>query len=208
MFRRRVPKKVGAKLQDMIWPKIGWLRAVRYWIHRVFRNKDSTHKITAGLASGDAVSFSPFIGTHILQSFFLAKILKVSWIAALVGTVWGNPWTFPFLFAASYITGAWLLHAFGIEAIRTLPDYLDLEYLVDQPKEFFAYLFAHPLELLLPMTIGSLVAGTLFWLVAYGLLYYPVRYARTAYNAYHDTLRERFRKLGKIKKFKEKLKRK
>lgn len=179
----------------MVWPRIGWVRALRYWMHRVFRGGDSTHKITAGLASGAAVSFSPFVGTHILQSFLLAKALRASWVAALAGTIWGNPWTFPFLFAVSYITGTWVLGVFGADSIKTLPDYLDLSYLANHPKDFFSYLLSHPLELLLPMGIGSVIAGGFFWPLAYGVLYYPVHYARKAYKSYREALGKGVRKI-------------
>jgi hypothetical protein len=199
MFRRRVPKKTGHLLQDLVWPRIGWGRVSRYWFHRIFHGNDSTYKITAGLASGAAVSFSPFVGTHIIQSFILARILKANWIAALAGTLWGNPWTFPFLWAASYMTGAWMVGISGTSTIKILPDYLDFEYFIDQPKDFFAYLFGHPLELLLPMTLGSLLVGIVFWLFAYGLLYYPVLYARKVYDAHRQELRE------KLKNLKEKI---
>jgi hypothetical protein len=195
MFRRKVQKNIGMALQDLVWPRMGWSRVYTYWRHRLFRNGDSTYRITAGLASGAAVSFSPFIGTHILQSFVLARILRANWIAAVAGTLWGNPWTFPFIFAASYISGAWILNIFGIESISVLPDHINFDCLIARPGDFFAYLFGHPLELLLPMTIGSLMVGTIFWLVAYSILYYPVFYARRAYRRQRLAMRARFRRL-------------
>ncbi len=196
MFRRRVPKRIEFLLQDLVWPRMGWTRAFHYWQHRLFRNCDSTYKITAGLASGAAVSFSPFIGTHIIQALVLSRVLRANWLAGAAGTVWGNPWTFPFLWASSYMSGAWLLHVAGLERIKILPDYLDFEYFLNEPGEFFNYLLGHPLELLLPMTIGSLVAGVAFWFLAYGLLYYPVFYAMKAYRRQRGAFRER---LGKMK---------
>lgn len=200
MFRRKKPKRTIAALRDMIWPRMGWQRVFSYWHHRVFRGNDSTYKIAAGLAVGAAVSFSPFVGFHIILSIVLARLLRANWIAAALGTAWGNPWTFPFLFTSSYVTGAKMLRATGTGADVTLPEYIDFEYIIGQPKEFFLYLLGHPVELLLPMTLGSLVVGTVFWVFAYCLLYYPVFYARDAYMKRRSFLKG---SIGGIRKKKE-----
>ncbi|NCC21582.1 MAG: DUF2062 domain-containing protein [Alphaproteobacteria bacterium] len=193
MFKRRKPRGTFENMREALWPAMGWARVFHYYRHRIFRGGDSTYRVTAGLASGIAVSCTPFLGTHLIQSFFLAKILRANWVAALAGTLWGNPWTFPFLFAASYASGAWLMHLGGFEdGEMMLPTHVDLEFFIDRPWDFLAYLVGHPLELLLPMTLGSgLIAGPLFWFAAYGILYYPVRFAQAAYARQRILLRRR-----------------
>ncbi len=161
---------------------MGWGRTYHYYRHRIFRTGDSTYKITAGLATGAAVSWSPFLGTHFLQALFLSWLLKANLLAGFIGTAWGNPWTFPVMFFLSYKLGAWLCGLFGLERIVSLPDRDDFSYFMDHPLLFLDYLFAYPLHLLLPLTIGGYLFALLFWPLTYVTLYYPVRLARRTYR--------------------------
>ncbi len=191
MFKRRDPRTFFQHLRETLWPSQGWMRTFHYYRHRVFRTGDSNYRITAGLASGAAVSFSPFLGTHFFQAIFLAMALRASWISALVGTAWGNPWTFPFMYWGAYILGVWICGLFGGADFVALPAYMTSDYFSEKPWEFITFLFAHPLKLLLPMTVGGYTCAILFWPLAYGILYYPVRTARKAYK------RERMRRAYK-----------
>ena len=162
---------------------MGWVRLYHYFRHRIFRQPGSAYKITAGLAIGASISFTPFLGTHFIQALFLARLLKANYVASLVGTLWGNPWTFPFLFWCSYTVGEAIFALFGATDVILLPEGWTL-----------GYLFSHPAKLLWPMTIGGYIAALLFWPLAYIILYYPVRQARQAY---------RLRRLKRIKKRRE-----
>src|SRR5687768_11738955 len=102
ILKRRNPRPALAKIRQGLWPSMGWGRTLRYYRHRVFRTGDSTYRITAGLASGMAVSFSPFIGTHVGQGLALAWLLRASLLASFIGTALGNPATYPFIFWAAY----------------------------------------------------------------------------------------------------------
>lgn len=161
---------------------MGWERTVRYFRHRFFREGDSTYRVTAGLASGGAISFSPFFGTHLFQAAGLALLIRASWPAALVGTLVGNPWTFPFMLKISYDTGTAICSLFGADAFVTLPENFSLEYVLENPGAFFSYLFAHPMKLLLPQTIGGYTVGLIYWIVSYLVMFYPVDLARKAYR--------------------------
>lgn len=161
---------------------MGWRRSFYYYLHRVFRGGDSVHRVTAGLALGVAFSFSPFLGTHILQATFAAVLIRANWVAAIVGTVWGNPWTFPFIFWISYQTGVWCCNILGGADFVSMPDYIGMQYFSDHPLSFLSYLAAHPLKLLLPMTIGGYICALLSWPIAYAILYYPVRIAQKSYD--------------------------
>lgn len=54
-------------------------------------------------------SFNPFLGFHFMIAFALAWVLRGNLIAAALGTFVGNPITFPFIWAATYKTGHFLL---------------------------------------------------------------------------------------------------
>lgn len=191
ILKRNRPRALFKKIRETLWPSQGWTRTFHYYRHRVFRTGDSTYKIAAGLASGAAVSWSPFMGTHFVQAVLLSWLLRANLIAGFVGTAFGNPWTFPALFWIGYVVGVKICALFGFSNFTELPPGMDFAYFIERPWEFMQYLFAHPLKLLLPMTIGGYLCGLLCWPVAYGALYYPVRAARKAY---------RLQKLQRLKK--------
>lgn len=183
IFKRRKKQKFLKKLKEVLWPTQGWKRSFHYYRHRLFRSGDSTYRITAGLALGASVSFTPLIGTHIIQAAFLAVPLRASFLAAFIGTAFGNPWTFPFLFWLGYKTGVIIMSFFGWSDFLALPDFMTHEYFTDHPADFMRYLLAHPLNLFVPMVVGGYICGIIFWPLAYGILYYPVKMAQKAYHS-------------------------
>ncbi len=182
IFKRRTPHHTFKRIREAFWPSQGWRRTLHYYRHRVFRTGDSTYKITAGLASGAAVSWSPFLGTHFAQALFLAWLVRGNLLAGFIGTVWGNPWTFPVMFWASYTLGVMICTPFGLGDFVALPTGMDFSHFLGEPWEFLQYLFAHPLKLLLPLSLGGYLCALGFWPLAYAVLYYPVRSARKAYR--------------------------
>jgi uncharacterized protein (DUF2062 family) len=158
------------KLRESVQPSMGWKRALIYWRHRMFRTGDSTYRITAGLASGVAVSFSPILGTHLAQGFLLSWLVRGNFLAMFVGTAFGNPSTLPFLFWIDYKIGINLFDLFGnAEAVALPQDYT------------WAIILHEPMKLLLPLLAGSIISGLISWPVSYLLLCWPVRMMRTVY---------------------------
>lgn len=188
IFKRGKARDFWAKIKEALWPSMGWGRTVAYYRHRVFRTGDSNYKITAGLASGAAISFTPLLGTHFFQSIFLAWLVRGSMLAGFIGTALGNPWTFPFIFWIDYEIGTWVCDFFGAEHFIALP--ADLDFSVS-PWELLSYLLHHPIKLLLPLIVGGYIAALLCWPIAYALLYYPVRMMRTAYHSQKQRLAQR-----------------
>jgi uncharacterized protein (DUF2062 family) len=88
---------------------MGFRRAARYAGHRVARLPDSPGAIAGGLAWGAAASFTPFIGLQFLLALLGAWATRCNLVASAIGTAIGNPWTFPFIWAAIYQTGAFML---------------------------------------------------------------------------------------------------
>ncbi len=62
-----------------------------------------------GLACGAFVSFLPTFGLHFVLATLLALILRGNLLAALLGTFFGNPLTFPLIAVGSMQLGSWLL---------------------------------------------------------------------------------------------------
>jgi hypothetical protein len=80
-----------------------------YLVKRATRLSGTPHSIAAGAACGVAISFTPFIGTHLLGAFLLCLLARGNYLAAAAGTLAGNPWTFPFIWVATYQLGHALL---------------------------------------------------------------------------------------------------
>lgn len=153
VFRRRDERSAAQKLRQLVWPSIGWRRAAIYLLHRVARLPGTPYSIAAGFACGGAISFTPFLGFHFIISMALAWAMRASMVAAVIGTVVGNPWTFPFIWFVTYQTGSWML---GLEPGTGIAA---------------AEIAAHPFEALtpvfLPLLAGSLPVGVAAWFIQY-----------------------------------------
>lgn len=150
---------------------MGWARVVEYYRHRIFRRADSTPKITAGLAIGVGVSFTPLLGTHFFQAILMAWVMRANVLATVIGTVAGNPWTFPLIFWLDYKTGAAIFSAFGHGDLVALPHDLTWSFLLENPSHLF-----------LPMLVGGYVCAVLSFPLAYSALYYPVKLMQQSYH--------------------------
>lgn len=152
---------------------MGWGRWSTYFRHRVGRLPGSPQSIAIGFACGAAVSFTPFIGLHILVACGVAWLAGGSLLAAALGTIVGNPWTFPFIWLGVYRLGILIL---GGEAMA-----LSLSTLT------FTHLREHFWDIFVPMAVGSLPVAILVWLVFFFLI-------RTIVARYQQMRRKRIAK--------------
>lgn len=97
VFKRRKPLSTAQVIRDSFYPRTGWRRAIEYLGHRLKRLPDTPHKICLGLACGVFVSFSPLFGFHFIYAGLIAFILRGNILASFLGTLFGNPLTFPFI---------------------------------------------------------------------------------------------------------------
>jgi uncharacterized protein (DUF2062 family) len=171
LFKRRTPATRLHRMRQMVWPKMGWGRTYHYVRHRLLRARTGPREIVGGLAIGIAVSFTPLLGTHLLQAFVLCWALRFNLLAGATGTLIGNPWTFPFIFWMNYKIGESLFEAFGWVDVLSMPEKITLSFMLE-----------HPLRLMLPMLFGGVVSAIVAFFAAYVLLYYPVRGMQRAYH--------------------------
>lgn len=172
MFQRRKKVSTVKKVTGLVWPAMGWRRVYHYYTHRIGRLPGTPYFIASGFATGAAMSFTPFVGFHLILSAAIAFLLRGSLLASAVGTTMiGNPWTFPIIWYVTYETGISMMHD---KAALGMP--------VDFSIQF---IWKHSFELLVPMAIGSLpfVAGT--WILMFFLVYGGI-------SSYRD--RRRFRR--------------
>ena len=104
-FGRRKKTDIFLFFKNSIKFLFSFKRTKKYILVNLKRMKGSSHEIAIGLACGISISFTPFLGLHALLAITLAWALRASMAAALIGTLFGNPWTFPFIWYFSYEIG-------------------------------------------------------------------------------------------------------
>lgn len=109
VFKRRNRKPIHRAIAEFFWPRGGWRRAATYVLHRMRRLPDSPERISLGIACGSFVSFLPLYGLHFTSAAILAWILRGNILAALLGTFYGNPLTFPVMAVTALELGHFLL---------------------------------------------------------------------------------------------------
>lgn len=187
MFLRRKSPGFWLRVRNLIWPKMGLSRAWRYVVHRMARLKASPHAIALGFAAGAFASFTPFVGLHFILAGLIAFALRSSILASAIGTVVGNPLTFPFIWLSTYNVGAALL---GREAKGEV--LLDLPAVPESAvsagmMEFAEKLFQRIEPVFLPMLIG----GTLLGLACAAACYFIVRLSVERFKQRRNSVRVR-----------------
>ncbi len=164
LFRRRDPLNWLQRLRHAIWPRSGWRRAGKYVWRRLLRVQDSPQAVALGVAIGVGISFTPFIGFHLIGAAVLAWALRANVLAAWIGTLVGNPWTFPFLWWASYQIG----HVAVLLATGHPPAAFSLHAALADPLAAVGPVFW-------PLSIGAALLGTLAGFATYWPLYRLIR---------------------------------
>ncbi|MCL1628255.1 DUF2062 domain-containing protein [Roseibaca sp. V10] len=109
VFRRRSPRSLLQWLKNLAYPDGGWQRAGSYVWHRLRRLPDSPERIAKGIAAGVFISFTPLFGFHFVAAASIAWVLRGNVLAALLGTFFGNPFTFPLILVSAMETGSLIL---------------------------------------------------------------------------------------------------
>ena len=121
-FGRRNKTTIFLFIKNNIKILFSFTRTKKYIFLNLKRMKGSPHEIALGLACGIAISFTPFLGLHALLAITFAWVLRGSMAAALIGTLFGNPWTFPFIWYLSYEIGKlFILDSSNLNARYLLP---------------------------------------------------------------------------------------
>ena len=144
-----------------------WNRQKRYWLAKIKRLKGTPASVASGIACGVAVSFTPFVGAHFVLAMSSAWILRGNIVAAALGTAFGNPWTFPFIWFSVLYTGRKILGR-GYEGIA------DVNFAGVFEKSFdalinlnFGVFWADIWPILYPMIIGCIPYVLISWWLTY-----------------------------------------
>ena len=98
---------------------MGWARAFTYWAHRVNRLPGSTYSLSAGIAFGAAISFTPFVGLHLvlaLAAWVFAPIL----LHRPLALCWGS--------MDISLYGVWIYQLGIWMGVGSLPENMGLEF--------------------------------------------------------------------------------
>ena len=109
IFRRRSRPALLARVREGFSPRKGWRRGFEYIGRRVQRLPDTPHRIALGVACGVVASFTPLFTLHIFVAMGLALAVRANPIAAALGTLFGNPITFPIIATLALGIGGWML---------------------------------------------------------------------------------------------------
>jgi uncharacterized protein (DUF2062 family) len=167
LFQRRDKPALTERVRTLLWPRRGWRRSWQYIIKRILRLSGTPHAIALGFAAGVFVSFTPFIGLHFATALALAWLTGGNLIGAALGTFFGNPLTFPIIWATTFQLGNWML---GKAA--SVPFHFNVS------KSLLNESFDALWPLIKPMAVAGIPLGIIF---AIGF-YFPVRAVVVAYQ--------------------------
>ena len=102
------------------------------------------------------VSFTPLLGLHFVLAILFAYLIRGNFIAALIGTIVGNPLTFPFIWGLIYQVGSYVT---TIEN-STLNNNIDFDMIVSQTYEIF-----------FPMLVGGFILAPFIWIISFIVIY-------------------------------------
>ena len=131
-------------------------RIISYYKLRLARLPDSNYAISSGFACGAMVSFTPLLGLHFVLAVIFAYLIRGNFLAALIGTVVGNPITFPFIWGLIYKTGTFVTNI----KLEKINHEINFDMIVNQTYEIF-----------FPMLIGGIIIAPLVWIITYYIIY-------------------------------------
>ena len=126
-----------------------------YYFLRLTRLEASIYAISSGFACGAMVSFTPFIGFHFVLALIVAFIIRGNLLASMIGTIVGNPITFPFIWLTIYRIGIVFVEQKDTNKFVEL----NIENILNGGW-----------EILSPMLIGSAILCLPIWFVSYFMI--------------------------------------
>ena len=153
LFKSRQKLTLLERARLWAWPRRTFARSALYTAKRLYRLRASPHKIAIGCAAGVFASITPLVGVQMMMAGAITIILRGSLAAAMLGTFFGNPLSWPLIWGATYALGRAMIGNPGpAEAAVLAPG-------------------ADPIwPVLYPMLIGSIPIGLASAAVSYGVV--------------------------------------
>lgn len=152
-----------------------------HWSHHLVHLRASPHEIALGCAAGVFASITPLLGAQTLIAVVLAFVLRASIPAAIVGTFFGNPLSWPIIWAATYAMGLQIVGLDGVLDTSVFEQNILLLWgaLLEWSPQVFDATVAALWPILAPMLAGSVPLG----LITAGVAYYIARNSVLAWRA-------------------------
>jgi uncharacterized protein (DUF2062 family) len=164
MFRRRTETTFVKRLSQSVSRKHGVRRLLDYIRHRALRIPGTPESVARGLATGVAVSFTPFLGLHTPLALGVAYVLRGNIIASALSSAIGNPFTFYFIFWIVYNAGVFLLGR-GAEAESYTSFFTSM---MHAPWTMLTEKFDYYWDgFILPIMVGFLPVAVVVWFLTY-----------------------------------------
>ncbi len=159
------------RMRNWVWPNMSWKRWLIYICIKLTRLKGTNNAIAGGFAFGAALSFTPLMGLHIMISIGLAYFLRWNMIAAAIGTIVGNPWTFPFIWWWIYWLGAKITGISFIDDNNLMLDDLNLSIVLEKLNSLFT-----------PMLVGGAITAIPVWFIFFYLIKWTLNSIKKMYK--------------------------
>lgn len=171
MFKRKTKATIFEKIKVFLRTFYRFRLYMRYILFKLSRSDGSDHRLSCGLASGIAISVTPFVGLHFTLSMIIAFILRGSPVAAAIGTAFGNPITFPFIWMTIYKTGLLFMPSFkmtnsALNLWEFFASVKDTIISLDVDK-FFDKIY----PIFFPMLIGSIP----YYVITFAVSYFSIK---------------------------------
>ena len=164
LFKRRTPLSFVDKLWQIMRPQKGYIRTIDYLKKRFYRMSESNYSMAMGFTCGAMLSFTPFVGFHFIIAGFIAYSIKASIFMAAIGTLVGNPWTFPIMWWASIKLGKWTLDHAGLDMLNQ----------TSEIKTIVSDIYL----IIIPWIVGSFLLSAILGPPTFFLIYWLVRELR------------------------------
>ncbi len=159
--RERMPSPIGGRSSRGSWHK--WLIRKCFPAHQLKRLRASPHEVALGCAVGVFVSITPLLGAQMVIAALLAGLFRASVPAAVLGTFFGNPVSWPIIWTSTYAMGQQMIRLDRVLDAGHFEQNVMLLWaaLLERSPELLNATAALLWPLLLPMLAGSLPLGLL-----------------------------------------------
>ena len=136
--------------------------SIRDRLRQILKVKDTPHRIAMAFALGVFMGISPLLGLHTVGAFFLAWLLGLNRLVAIIGVYITNPWTIAPIYSFCLWVGAKLT---GLERIIPTIGWSDVTVMV---------YMSELKPLIIPFLVGTMVVGSLSAVVSYFIIHWAV----------------------------------
>jgi uncharacterized protein (DUF2062 family) len=141
---------------------------IRDKFREILKVKDTPHRIAMAFALGVFMGISPLLGLHTIGAFFIAWLLRLNRLVAIIGVYITNPWTIVPIYTFCLWVGAKLT---GLERIIPTIGWNDVTLMV---------YMSELKPLIKPFLVGTIVVGSLSAVISYFIINWAVVKYRNA----------------------------